>query len=40
MVSEGHRAWAAEVGGELKTLYPHSGVPFTPLGHCQALESK
>lgn len=32
MVSEGHRDWRAEV--------PHSGVPFTPLGHCQALESK
>lgn len=39
-VSEGHRDWVAEVGGELKALYPHSGVPFTPRGHCQALESK
>lgn len=37
---EGHRDWVAEVGGELKTLSPHSGVPFTPLGHHQALESK
>lgn len=36
MAGEGHREWVAELGEEVKSLHPHSGVSFTPVEHPDA----